>query len=110
MSRCLVKGRRDYLHSKRRKIDKEINSSLLFNGPKYIRTARAKETQKKRVGCISSCSSYLAFIQQQAQIALVAQQMAMQKAQQVLAQQAIQKTFGVIATQLPKPGCRVYVG
>lgn len=55
-----------------------------------------------------------AFLQQQAQIALQAQQIAIQKAQQLIAQQAIQKTLattlGGITANLPKPGCRIYVG
>jgi predicted house-cleaning NTP pyrophosphatase (Maf/HAM1 superfamily) len=50
------------------------------------------------------------FLKQQAQQAMVAQQLAMQKAQQLLAQQALQRTLGGIAINLPKPGCRIYVG
>lgn len=49
-------------------------------------------------------------LKQQAQQALLAQQLALQKAQQIIAQQAIQKTLGGLAVSLPKPGCRVYVG
>jgi predicted house-cleaning NTP pyrophosphatase (Maf/HAM1 superfamily) len=51
-----------------------------------------------------------AFLKQQAQQALLAQQLALQKAQQAIAQQALQRSLGVIAVNLPKPGCRVYVG
>ena len=54
-----------------------------------------------------------AYIQQQAQQALLAQQQALQKAHQMIAQQAIQKTFasGIGGmTQLSKPGCRIYIG
>ena len=54
------------------------------------------------------------YIQQQAQVALLAQQLALQKAQQVIAQQAVQKTLqttlGGITAQFTKPGCRIYVG
>ncbi len=55
------------------------------------------------------------YVQRQAQLALVAQQMALQKAQQLIAQQAIQKSLqtaigGIAAQFTAKPGCRVYVG
>ena len=54
------------------------------------------------------------YLQQQAQQALLAQQLALQKAQQAIALQAIQKTLastlGGINANLPKPGCRVYIG
>lgn len=55
------------------------------------------------------------YVQQQAQQALIAQQLALQKAQQIIAQAAIQKslqtTIGGIAAQFTnKPGCRIYIG
>ena len=53
--------------------------------------------------------------EQHAQQALIAQQLALQKAQQIIAQAAIQKslqtTIGGIAAQFTnKPGCRIYIG
>lgn len=51
-----------------------------------------------------------ALVKQQALEALQAQQIAVQKAQQLIAQQAIQKSLGGIVANLPKPGCRIYVG
>ena len=51
-----------------------------------------------------------ALVKQQAAEAYQAQQIAIQKAQQLIAQQAIQKSLGGIAANLPKPGCRIYVG
>lgn len=49
-------------------------------------------------------------LKQQAQQALMAQQIALQKAQQVIAQQALQKTLSGINIHIPKPGSRIYVG
>lgn len=63
----------------------------------------------------SSAGSVDEYVQQQAQLALLAQQLALQKAQQLIAQQELlknlQTTIGGIAAQFTsKPGCRVYVG
>ena len=57
----------------------------------------------------TSAPSNEALLQQQAQQAMLAQQLALQKAHQLIAQQALQKTFGGIS-MISKPGCRIYVG